>query len=62
MDMLHNEWLDIDEKVAAKTATEIRAEIMWHLKTLCDLLRVYKGDDAAFAISVVNVIVGDLLG
>lgn len=62
MDMLHNEWLDIDEKVAARTDDEIRAEIMWHLKTLCDSLRDYKGNDAAFTISFVNEIVGNLLG
>ena len=55
--MLDNRWIDMDEKVAARTKDEMDAEILGNLKTLCDSLRLYKGDDEAFTIARVKEIV-----
>jgi len=55
--MLDNRWIDMDEKVAARTKDEMDAEILGNLKTLCDSLRLYKGDGAALTIARVKEIV-----
>lgn len=58
---LTSRWMDMDEKVAARTKDEVDAEILGNLKTLCDSLRLYKGDGAMHAIACVSEIVESLI-